>query len=72
MSAPCRRAINARLGIGMNSVEITNQAHSKVGLTSFAGMVGSCEPSDGELSGESGLPKSKRVGLARFRTLRLS
>jgi hypothetical protein len=72
MSMPCWRVVNAELGVGVHWVKIANQVQIKTDLTSLAATVGSCEVSDGTLSGESEPPKSRRVGRARFRTPRLS
>ena len=72
MNTPRWRAMNTRLGVEVNGIEMVNQAQPKTDLTSLAATVESCEVSDEALSGESGFPRSKSVGRARFRTLRLS
>ena len=64
--------MNARLGDKVNGVEIFNQVQPRGDLTSPMATVESCEVSDGALSGESGFPRSRRVGRTRFLALRLS
>lgn len=69
---PRRRVVSARLSVKADGIEIVNQVQPRTDLTSLAATVEPCEVSDEALSGESGFPKSRRAGGARFRTLRLS